>query len=180
MAPDRPDTRDGARPGRTSRSTEGDTVVKMPVRRGEGTRRPARNQPGRGRRDPRSEFENLWAEVGRFFQQGTTPTGERPWMPLVEEEETEGAYVVRAELPGIPRENVTVELDVDELRITGKLDEERRGRVLSRRTGRFSYRTAVPHDIDDEAVTADLADGVLTVSIPRSARGTRRTIDIRE
>jgi HSP20 family protein len=150
----------------------------MPVRRAEGAQRPARHQQGWGRYDPRSEFENLWSEVGRFFQQGTTPTGERPWVPLAEEEEAEDAYLVRAELPGIPRENVTVELDANELHITGELEEEHHGKVLSRRTGRFSYRTMVPHDTDDDAVTADLADGVLTVRIPKSAQGKRRTIDV--
>jgi len=152
-------------------------VVKMPVRRGESAP-VTRHQPGWGWRDPLSEFENLWGEMNRFFRQGAMPTGERPWVPMVEEEETESAYVVRAELPGIPRDNVTVELDANELHITGELEEEQRGKVLSRRTGRFSYRTIVPNDIDSDKVAADLADGVLTVRIPKSPRGKRRTIRV--
>ncbi|HEX5566334.1 MAG TPA: Hsp20/alpha crystallin family protein [Streptomyces sp.] len=147
----------------------------MPVRRGEGG--PARRQPG-GRWDPFSEFENLWGEMGRLFQRAAPSAGERPWVPLVEEEETEDAYVVRAELPGVPRENVMVELDSNELRITGDLSEEQQGKVLSRRTGRFSYRTTVPSGIDEEGVAADLSDGVLMVRVPKTSTSRRRTIEI--
>ncbi|WP_344322632.1 Hsp20/alpha crystallin family protein [Streptomyces macrosporus] len=150
----------------------------MPVRRGETAPSPTRHQPGWGWRDPISEFENLWGEMNRFFRQGAMPTAERPWVPMVEEEEAEDAYIVRAELPGIPRDNVMVELDANELHITGQLSEEQQGKVLSRRTGRFTYRTIVPNDIDSDRVEAEMADGVLTVRIPKSPRGKRRAIRI--
>ncbi|MFI9582693.1 Hsp20/alpha crystallin family protein [Streptomyces sp. NPDC052236] len=58
------------------------------------------------------------------------------WLPVAEEEETEDAYIVRAELPGIPAENVDIELEGDELSISGEMSEEKRGKVLSRRTGK--------------------------------------------
>ncbi|NYI07831.1 Hsp20/alpha crystallin family protein [Allostreptomyces psammosilenae] len=148
----------------------------LPARRGGGL--PARGRGPWGLWDPFSELENLWGEMGRLFERGAVPAGERPWMPLAEEVETESEYLVRAELPGVPRENVDVEVDDNELRIHGKLEEEQRGRVLSRRTGEFAYRTTLPGGIDSDHVEADLSEGILTVHIPKAAPAKRHRIEI--
>ena len=148
----------------------------LPVRRGGSA--PERRRPTWGLWDPFGQFENLWGEMGRLLEGTTAPGGERPWMPVAEEEETEDSYVVKAELPGIPQENVTVELNDDELCIAGELSETQQGKALSRRTGHFSYRTSLPGGIDTERVEADLSEGMLTVRIPKSDRAKRRRIEI--
>ncbi|MBT2489670.1 Hsp20/alpha crystallin family protein [Streptomyces sp. ISL-96] len=53
----------------------------------------------------------------------------------------------------------------------GELSEEQRGKVLSRRTGKFLYRTSLPGGADSENIDADLTDGILTVRIPKAAEG---------
>lgn len=148
----------------------------LPVRRGGSA--PERRRPTWGLWDPFGQFENLWGEMGRLLEGASAPTGERPWMPVAEEEETDDAYVVRAELPGIPQENVTVEMSDNELRIAGELSESQHGKALSRRTGQFSYRTSLPGGIDSERVEADMSQGMLTVRIPKSERPRRRKIEI--
>jgi HSP20 family protein len=50
--------------------------------------------------------------------------------------------------------------------------------VLSRRAGRFFYRTSLPSGVDGEKVEADLTDGILTVRLPKSGIGKRRRITI--
>ncbi|MFF8846311.1 Hsp20/alpha crystallin family protein [Streptomyces sp. NPDC015127] len=147
----------------------------LPIRRGGGAqeRRPAW-------RDPFGDFEDMWSRMGRLLEQAAAPTaaGGGAWMPTAEEEEAEDTYIVRAELPGIPAENVDIEVEGDELSITGELSEETRGKVLSRRTGKFSYRTTLPAGADSDNIDADLTDGVLTVRIPRTQQEQRRKIEI--
>ncbi|UGY92290.1 Hsp20/alpha crystallin family protein [Streptomyces gobiensis] len=148
----------------------------LPVRRSGGA--PARRTHPWGIRDSFSEFETLWDEMGRLVERAAAPVGEHPWMPLAEEMETEDAYVVRAELPGVPSENVAVELEGNELCITGEITEEQQGKVLARRTGQFSYRSTLPGGIDSDNIEAELADGVLTVRVPKAEQARRRKIEI--
>nr|WP_260859677.1 Hsp20/alpha crystallin family protein [Streptomyces cupreus] len=151
----------------------------MPVHRGGGT-------PEQGRRpfwepwewNPFTEFENLWRDMSRTFERGAGPVWGSGWVPAVEEDETDDAYVVRAELPGIPRENVSVDVDAHELRISGELTEEQQGRVLSRRAGRFFYRTSLPSGVDSEKAEAEMTNGILTVRLPKSGESKRRSISI--
>jgi HSP20 family protein len=104
------------------------------------------------------------------------------WSPLVDIEETDDAYVVEAELPGVQRQDVNVELVGRELTITGEIKErERKGtlRRRARRTGRFEYRVSLPDQVDAEKIDAKLAEGVLTVRVPKSERAPRRQIEIK-
>jgi hypothetical protein len=93
----------------------------------------------------------------------------------VETEESDDAYVVRAELPGTKREDVNVELRGNELYLTGEVtEEEGGGAMLRRRQGRFAYRASLPSDADPEKIGAQLADGVLTVLLPKAAQARSR------
>ncbi|WP_052713445.1 Hsp20/alpha crystallin family protein [Streptomyces katrae] len=98
---------------------------------------------------------------------------------MAEEEETDDAYVVRMELPGVPAENVDIEVGDNELSISGEVSEEHRGKVLSRRTGRFSYRTSLPGMVDAGQCDADLSDGMLTVRIAKATERKRRKIELK-
>lgn len=133
-------------------------------------------RPVSGLWHPWGEWEDLWGDMERYLRRPPEPVGERMWTPIVEEEETEEAFVVRAELPGVPRENVEVELCEHDLCITGELREEDRGRVLTRRSGRFSYRVSLPSGIDTERIEANLNDGILTVRVPKTGEAKRRKI----
>ncbi|WP_424862842.1 Hsp20/alpha crystallin family protein [Streptomyces sp. MMS24-I29] len=85
--------------------------------------------------------------------------------------EMDDTYVVEAELPGITREDIYIEGSERKLCITGKYKEYEREGVLrrsTRRTGRFEYRALLPADVGAEEITATLADGVLTVTVPKA------------
>ena len=70
--------------------------------------------------DPVGDFAQLWNRMAQPFGRG----GPEGWIPTVETEETEDAYVVRAELPGMKRDDVDIELRGNELRITGDVAED--------------------------------------------------------
>src|SRR5215472_18256920 len=109
--------------------------------------------------EPFGEFAQMWERMGQFLES----TGEGGWVPAVETEEADDAYLVRAELPGMKRDDVDVELSGNELRITGEVKEkeEGEGKPLRQRQGKFAYRTTLPADADAEKVDAQLADGIL-------------------
>ena len=104
------------------------------------------------------------------------------WSPPVDIEEHDDAYVVEAELPGVDRKDVNIELVGNELTITGEIKERERKGVIRRRTrrvGRFEFRVALPSEVNPEGVDAKLNDGVLTVRIPKAARAQRRRIEVK-
>jgi HSP20 family protein len=99
--------------------------------------------------------------------------------PHVDIEETDEAYAVEAELPGVKREDVSIELVGNELTISGEIKERERKGVLrrqTRRTGRFHYQVSLPSQVDAEMIDAKLSDGVLTVRVPKSERAERKRI----
>jgi HSP20 family protein len=109
----------------------------------------------------------------------TDPIG---WSPPVDIEEQDDAYVIEAELPGVKRDDVNIEVVGSELSITGEIKERERKGVLRRRTrrvGRFEYRVRLPEQVDPESVEASLSEGILTVRVPKSQRAERRRIEVK-
>lgn len=105
------------------------------------------------------------------------------WVPPVDIEEQDDAYVIEAELPGVKREDVNIELVGNELAITGELKERERKGLLRRRTrktGRFELRVALPDPVDAGSVDANLKSGVLTVRIPKTERAQRKQVQVKE
>ncbi|MFI1279872.1 Hsp20/alpha crystallin family protein [Streptomyces sp. NPDC020858] len=105
--------------------------------------------------------------MGHFLEQATLAQAGQGWTPLTEEEETEDAYVIKAEMPGVPRENITVEMDGNDLCITGELDK-RSDSVLAQRKGKFCYRASLSGGINSDKTEATLDSGILTVRISKS------------
>jgi len=138
--------------------------------------------------DPDADFERLRrpfaAQLERwpdFFP----PLHDRDdaLVPLVDVEETDEAYVLDVELPGVRREDVDLQVDAGgtlRLRATQKA-RSRVGllRVQSRTVGRWSMALSLPLPVDAAAVRADLDHGVLRVVVPKAADARRRRIPLR-
>ncbi|MFE7607014.1 Hsp20/alpha crystallin family protein [Streptomyces celluloflavus] len=128
-----------------------------------------------------AEFGDLFERMNRFLGAVGTEPSAGAWSPLADLHETDDAYVVEAELPGIEREDIDVEISNRELCITGEYkDREREGvlRHSSRRTGHFEYRTLLPADLRAEGVTAVLSGGVLTVTVPKAQAAKPHHVEI--
>jgi HSP20 family protein len=92
-------------------------------------------------------------------------------------EETEKEYRVTAELPGLEERDVEVLLQDGLLAIRGekKLESENRHRTYSERFyGRFERQITLDRDIDESAVNATFKNGILTVTVPKSAHAVER------
>ncbi|GAA5126306.1 Hsp20/alpha crystallin family protein [Haloechinothrix salitolerans] len=136
-----------------------------------------------GRWDPFREFEDLHAQMGRWMDTmlGRIGDGWSSWSPLADVSETDDAYVVEVDLPGVKRNDITIDLSGSELTITGeRTEKERQGwfRHRTRRTGQFRYSVTLPRDVDADKIDATLSDGVLTVRAPKSDAAKPRRIAI--
>jgi HSP20 family protein len=109
----------------------------------------------------------------------TMQNGQSAFIPRFDIEETEDAWIVEAELPGVKRKDV--EVRDGELLITGEIKERERVGVLrhrTRRTGKFEIRVALPNDVDPERVDARLDGGVMLVEIPKPERAKPRKVTV--
>ena len=123
--------------------------------------------------DPLRDLLALHEHLGQLV--GTDAPG---WTPSVDLYETPAEFVLIAELPGLTRDQIEIHAEDNRIVIRG----QRGGQVpcdhyhrVERGHGHFSRAFALPEAIDVEAITADLKDGLLTVTIPKAAaRGVRR------
>jgi HSP20 family protein len=135
--------------------------------------------------DPFHELDDLHSRMEQLMQgvwSDTRNGNGAPWVPAVDIEETEDAWVVEAELPGVKKKDVDVQVHDSELTITGDIKERERTGILrrrTRRTGRFEYRVTLPGEAESEGIDASLHDGVLTVRVPKSERAKPRRIDVK-
>jgi HSP20 family protein len=127
--------------------------------------------------DPFGEFTQMWNRMNQFLEAGDG--GSEEWMPAVQTDETDDAYLVRAELPGMKRDDVNVEVMGTELRITGEVHQNGNAKALRHRQGKFAYRAGLPSDADPAKINAQLTDGVLTVRLPKAPQAQARKIDVK-
>jgi HSP20 family protein len=127
--------------------------------------------------DPLRDLLALHEQLGHLV--GTDAPG---WTPPVDLYETASDFVLTAELPGLTREQIDIHAEESRIVIRGArvpgpdrdIPCEQFHRV-ERGHGRFSRAFSLPEPIEVDAVTADLKDGILTVTIPKAAgRGARR------
>jgi HSP20 family protein len=112
--------------------------------------------------------------------------GRRPAMlsPAVDLSEDEKSYVVTAELPGVGKDDVTVELNEDVLTIRGEKKSEReekkdRSHWVERSYGSFVRSFTLPPTAQPEEMKASFKDGVLRIEIPKKEAAKPRQISIK-
>jgi HSP20 family protein len=135
--------------------------------------------------EPFRELEQLQEHMDRLMNGVWSPAGGGnggTWLPVADIEETDDAWVIEAELPGVDRKDVDVEMRDSEVIISGEIEEKERKGVLrrkTRKTGEFEYRVTLPGDADAEHIEANLHDGVLTVRVPKTEQAKPRRIEVK-
>ena len=149
-------------------------MAALPTRRRDMTARPVR------RFQPFPEFDQLQAQVGELLESALAGDA-APWVPAVDIEETDDAWIVEAELPGVDKKDVDIQMNDSELVVRGEIKERERTGILRRRTrrvGEFEFRVTLPGQTDAEQIDAKLDGGVLTIRIPKPQETQPRHIDI--
>lgn len=132
-------------------------------------------------RDPLDEFERLARDMLSWANTWRLPTLDGFQTALGELEETEDAFIVEIDLPGVDRKDVDIELEGRRLMVTAERKERERTGILRRRTrtvGTYRHEVVLPTEVDEDAVDASLSDGVLTVRLPKHEVAKRRRITI--
>ncbi len=131
------------------------------------------------------EFDRLDREMGRLSRALVTEreAGIEAWSPQVDLKETDETLTLTASVPGVPRENLEVAIDDESIEVKGERKEEKETtekgyHVKEQSYGSFYRRITLPAPIDAEKATADLKDGVLTVTLPKRPGTTPRTVKI--
>jgi HSP20 family protein len=137
--------------------------------------------------DPSREVDSLQSEVNRLFDTffgGDSRRGSgRRWVPAMDLVETDDHLVLRADLPGMDREDVNVEVKDGVLTVSGERSAKEAERTdgfyrVERAFGSFSRSLSLPDHVDAERITADFDKGVLEVRIPKPAERKPQRIEV--
>ena len=123
-------------------------------------------------------WHEIWPEARLFGEPFDLRT---PRMDLIDRED---AFLVRAELPGVTKEDLSVDLAGQTLTIKGehrREDKETQGEFyraeISR--GRFSRSIHLPEEVEDKDIKAEFENGVLEIRLPKLHKVERRTIKVK-
>jgi len=140
--------------------------------------------------DPIAEAENLRTAMDRLFDRvAGRPSwlprawSETDWMPALDVEEGDANVIVRVELPGLKKEDIKVSGSGDSLCISGERNREEQEKKrnfsrVERAYGKFQRCLTLPSDVDWDKTTAAYRDGVLELTLPKSASAKVRQIPI--
>ena len=125
-------------------------------------------------------------EVDRLFDAFFAPTEResRRWVPAIDLVEADDHFVLKADLPGLSEEDVSIEVQDGTLTISGerKTEHERREQGwyrIERSFGSFSRSLTLPEGVDAEAINAEFDRGVLEVHIPKPEERKPRRVAIK-
>lgn len=140
--------------------------------------------------DPFRELEDMSERLNRVFSRPTMRnTGKEnltvaDWMPTVDISETESEYLIKAELPEVRKEDVTVTVENGVLTLQGERRQEkeekgRRFHRVERSYGSFVRSFTLPESVDEGGVKAEYKDGVLALHLPKSEKVKPKAIDVK-
>jgi len=139
--------------------------------------------------DPFRDLSVLQDRMNRLFSDAYGPRGNDDlmnrgqWAPPVDIYEIDGALVLKAELPGMQREDIDVSVENNTLTIRGerKLEQEVRQESfhrVERSYGSFARSFSLPNTLDATKIAADYKNGLLTVKLPVREESKPRTISV--
>jgi HSP20 family protein len=126
-------------------------------------------------------FEYL---VRRVFKPVRWETETQPLQIKVDVEENDKAYTVKAEIPGVKKEDINVQIEGNQVSITAESKQEKdvkeNGKVIrSERYYGSLYRTfTLGQDVDQGAASAKYADGILQLTLPKKATAATKKLTV--
>ena len=140
--------------------------------------------------DPFRELEDMSERLNRVFSRPSLRTSGKEnltvadWMPTVDISETEGEYLIKAELPEVRKEDVKVTVENGVLTLQGERRQEKeekgkRFHRVERSYGSFVRRFTLPESVDESSVKAEYKDGVLNLHLPKSEKVKPKAIDVK-
>lgn len=161
----------------------------MKIQRREKRDQPAQPSSNWGAFAPFNQLSRIRSEINRIFEDPFSALSPNTsffegWQPTLDVYEDKDKLTVKAELPGLKKEDISVSLDQNTLTISGerKHEEEHKERDTYRSEryfGRFQRSVTLSHEVDAGKVQANYKDGVLTIMLPKSDKAKAKHIDIK-
>jgi HSP20 family protein len=131
--------------------------------------------------EPMQELVRLRDEMDRIFGrsiEGTFAGDGQMWSPSVDVHEENGNLVIKADLPGVKKEDVNIMATEDALTIQGKSQEEKEEKKEGyyrheRRSGSFARTLPLPVAVDADKAQASFKDGTITITLPKIDQATK-------
>jgi len=126
-------------------------------------------------------FEDAFRSLMRPWK---SEGGDRTPQIRVDVHEDDGSYTIKADIPGVKKEDIDVRVDGNVVTISAEVkreqEEKKEGRVLrsERHYGYASRSFSLASDVDDGKADAKYADGVLTLKLPKKAQSTAKRLSI--
>jgi HSP20 family protein len=140
--------------------------------------------------DPFRELEDVSDRLNRIFgrsvrraESSQEMLGMADWTPSVDISETDTAYLIKGEIPGVKKEDVKVSVQDGMLTIQGerKMEKEEKGKKfhrVERSYGSFVRSFRLPDDADENKVKAEFKDGMINVTLTKSAKAKSKAITV--
>jgi len=140
--------------------------------------------------DPFRELEDVSNRLNRIFGQslarsesGQNMLAVADWAPSVDISETDSAYLIKGEIPGVKKDDVKVTIQDGMLTIQGerRQEKEEKGKKFHRiecSYGSFARSFRVPSDADENSVKAEFKDGMLNVTLAKSEKAKPKSINV--
>src|ERR1043166_7346888 len=139
---------------------------------------------------PFRELEDMQTRSNRFFGDAPMRALEgdglffADWAPVVDIEETDREYLIKAELPDVAKENVKVQMIDSVLTIEGerKREKEEKGKKfhkVERSYGKFVRQFALPAEVEAAKIQAEFKDGLLNVHLPKTTAAKPKAIEVK-
>ena len=135
--------------------------------------------------NPMRDLEDMQGRLSRILGRGgeSSTLAESDWAPLVDITEDDKEYVIKADLPEIPKDHVKVSVENGMLLITGdrtfeKEEKDLKYHRIERSYGSFSRSFSLPEDADPSKIEARFLDGVLQVHLAKSENAKPKRFDV--
>jgi HSP20 family protein len=141
--------------------------------------------------DPFRELEEMQSRLAWLFgRRLLTPGGKEEafglteWMPSVDIAEDDKEYTIKAELPGVSKEDVKVTVQGGVLSITGerkaeKEEKDKKYHRIERSYGSFFRSFTLPEGTSTEKIGAEFKDGILKLHLPKDEKVKSQTVDVK-
>lgn len=142
-------------------------------------RRSTAMQPARV--DPMTELNQLQDRLGQLLDVWSWPSFFEDGATLADVEETEDAYVIDLDLPGVEKSDINIEMVGRRLIVSGVRKEKERTGILRHRArpvGEFRHEILLPGEIDPDQIAARFNDGVLEIRISKASTEKPKRIKI--
>ncbi len=136
--------------------------------------------------EPFGQFNHLYSRLNELLEDNLDQSrvgANGRWAPAMDILESKEAYIIRAELPGFKKEDITVELKDGTLTLSGerKAEELAEGvqyRSVERVNGKFVRSVILPKTVNHDGIQASYKEGVLEIHVPKAEKAKPRQITV--